>query len=233
MSEKPAEQFDASASQRFEYTVSEGGSRYKTAYKFSAFDDERYLRWKKAVKIKGDDKEIEENTRQEGAKFWDDIIIEVENIAVPDGEDFRKLIPVSEKIESLNNLLAVAIYEGETETGVRQLGVQTELRVVTECFWNGQETILRQIHTLRGTPDELEEFAKKYARIQAKRFKEEITKGLRRKPKIEFVPQDEAIGKLYDEMFVKQEGFADGIIPLRFKTYVIHSIFSDKLNEKK
>ena len=49
---------------------------------------------------------------------------------------------------------------------------------------------------------------KKYHRILQKRFKTEVTKGLRRQPKVEYVPQDENLAKLYDEMFVSSEGFS-------------------------
>jgi hypothetical protein len=104
--------------------------------------------------------------------------------------------------------------------------------VITEAYFNGE--VVQQQHFLRPTTDEL---TKKYARIQAKRFKQEKVGGLRRKPKVEYVPQDARIGELYDEMSIEMTGFTrTGTfpdVPLRFKTFVIHHIFGETVAEKK
>ena len=74
-------------------------------------------------------------------------------------------------------------------------------------------------------------------RIQSKRFKEEKVGGsLKRKKSIRYVPQDEAIGQLYDEIAISVEGFPrpDPMdVPLRFKTAVIHEMFASRLDPKK
>jgi hypothetical protein len=130
----------------------------------------------------------------------------------------------------MNDFLAVAIGDDIHENkGQRRIGQNATVKVPTECFFNGE--IATQIHEMRQVSLELE---KKYSRIQGKRFKKEQIGGLRnRKAKIEFIPQDDKIGELYDEMFISQTGFAQGKIPLRFKTTVIHHLFAEKLDQKK
>jgi hypothetical protein len=114
--------------------------------------------------------------------------------------------PAGEKIEAINAFLAVAIAD-DIQKQPRKTHVSVEnktIKVPTETFFNGE--IATQIHELRPTSLELE---KKYSRIQGKRFKQEKIGGLRnRKAKIEFIPQDDKIGELYDEMFVSADGFA-------------------------
>jgi hypothetical protein len=147
--------------------------------------------------------------------------------------DWKSLVDYSEKRDSLTDFLAVAVVEPDVaDTGKRKLWQMTTEVITTEAFFNGNP--IQQTHTLKKKPENGDggEWQKKYDWIQARRFRQEPTKGLRRSPKVEYVPQDEALGRLYDEMFVSQTGFKDGIIPLRFKTTDLHYKFGSKLDEK-
>jgi hypothetical protein len=229
--EKPAPIYDADARNRFDFTVREGVKQYDTAHIYEPLGDERYLQWLKEFKVKGNEDDVDEESREASVRLWDEQIFDVANIEYPDDADWRSLIPASEKIEGINSFLAVAIAEDiEKVEGKRQLGsADHTITVRTETFFNGD--IAMQTHELRPTSLELE---KKYSRIQGKRFKQEKIGGLRKKKaKIEFLPQDKRIGELYDEMFVSSTGFANGKIPLRFKTTVIHHLFAETLDQKK
>jgi hypothetical protein len=229
--EKPAPIYDADARNRFAFTVREGMEKYDTAHTFEPMSDERYVQWQREFKIKGNEDDVSEQAREASVKLWDDQIVQVENITFPDGTDFRQWISSGEKIEAINAFLAVAIADDVREAAEgRAFGAENKtIKVPTETFFNGE--IATQLHEMRPVSLELE---KKYSRIQGKRFKQEKIGGLRnRKAKIEFIPQDDKIGELYDEMFVSQTGFAQGKVPLRFKTTVIHHLFAEKLDQKK
>lgn len=221
--------YNVEAKNRFEYEVRHNGQTYDTAHIYNPIGDDRYLQWLREFKIKGDEEDVSEDAREASCRLWDDVIAEVENIEYPEGADWKSLIDSQQKIDSLNDFLAVAIAEDDEKTkGKIPLGVDTATQiVVTEAFLNGD--IVKQKHVLR---EKSFEFEKKYARIQGKRFKQEATKGLRRKAKIEYIPQDEKLGELYDEMFISVEGIT-GATPLRFKTTVIHHIFAPTLDAKK
>jgi hypothetical protein len=224
--------YDAAAFNRFEYEVRhDDGLKYDTAHVYKPLSDERYLQWIREFKVKGNEDDVSEESREASVRLWDDLIVEVENIEYPEGADWKSLIDSQQKIESLNEFLAVAIVDDDSKaTGKIKLGAENATQTfTTEAYFNGE--ILRQKHVLKKKSFEHE---KQYSRIQGKRFKQEPIKGLsKRKPKIEYVPQDERIGGLYDELFVSGEGFADGKIPLRFKTTVVHSIFESELDAKK
>jgi hypothetical protein len=229
---KPVTIYDAEARNRFEFTITgDDGLKYDTAHIYGPESDDRYMQWVREFNIKGNEDDIAEESREATVRLWDDLVVEVENIEYDPQSDWKSLIDHQEKIESLNSFHAVAIVEPEEiAQGKRVLGGNVETQVVfTECWFNGEA--VQQKHVIKKKSFELE---KKYSRIQAKRFKQQKIGGsLKRKTKIQYVPQDAAIGELYDEMFVSQEGFANGVIPLRFKTQVTHSIFASKLDPKK
>ena len=228
--EKPKPIYNADTRNRFEFDVREGSKKYETAHVFEPLSDERYLKWLKEFKVKGNEDDVSEEAREASVRLWDDLIFKVEKIKYPEGADWKELIPPREKVEAVNAFLATAIAEDiETVQDERELGTEGHTQTIfTETFFNGE--IATQTHVLRPSSLELE---KKYSRIQGKRFKQEKIGGLRRKPKVEYIPQDEKIGELYDEMFVSQEGFTGGIVPLRFKTTVIHHLFAESLDQKK
>ncbi len=220
--------YDANAEQRHELTAIADGEKYQTAHRIKPIEDERYLAYLKAVDIKGDDEDVDSHEKESGAAFWDDLIIEVENVEFEEGSDWKALIDADEKNEALNLFLAVAIIEPETvSNGKRKLTSNASQTIRTEAYFNGVP--IQQTHKLQAKTPEL---IRKYDRIQRNRFKQEPTKGLRRKPKMIYVPQDRNIAALYDEMFIEQTGFANGIIPCRFKTSVIHYCFAPKVESK-
>jgi hypothetical protein len=225
-------QYDATANNRFEYEVRhDDGLKYDTAHIYKPLSDERYLQWIREFKVKGNEEDVSEESREASVRLWDDQILEVENIEYPEGADWKALIDPQQKIESLNDFLAVAIVDDDAKaSGKIRLGVENPTQTVTtEAFFNGE--LVRQKHTFKKKSFEHE---KKYSLIQSKRFKQEVVKGLhKRKPKIAYIPQDEKIGELYDELLISSEGFADGNIPLRFKTTVVHSIFASELQNAK
>lgn len=223
--------YDAKATQRQEFEVTENGAKYDTAHVYQPLDDPRYLEFVKSFKLKGDGKEINENETEAYTTLWDDLCTEVENFDAEGEENWKSLIDSSEKTESLINFLAVAVVEPETKSdGKRRAAAITTETIITEAFFNYPNTC-QQTHVLKKKTDD---WKKKYDHIKRKQWRQEATKGLRREPKIEYVPQNEAFGALYDEMFISSEGFKDNVTPLRFKTTVIHHIFGgSKLDEKK
>lgn len=225
----PSVLYDADVRNRFELNVREGTNLYETAHGFEPLSDERYLQWLKEFKLKGDEEIMDEESREAGCRLWDELIFEVANIDVPEGQDFRTLIPTPEKLEALALFVDCAIGADITRVkGPRKLGSGETQIIPTECFFNGR--IATQLHELKKVDIE---WQKKYTRIKNKEFKQEKIGGLRRKPKIEYIPQDLQYGELYDDMFVSQEGFANGKIPLRFKTLVINHLFGERLSQKK
>lgn len=230
--------YDAHAKQRLEFDVTEGNEIFDTAHHYEPLSDERYLVFLKSIKAKGNDKEVDDYQLEANTALWNDLVKEVENFEAPadfTGE-WKTLIGYAEKRDSLTNFLAVAIVEPETKSSGKRQGVVSDTQTITTEAYFNFPNISQQTHTLKKKPEDGDssEWQKKYDRIQARRFRQEPTRGLRRAPKIEYIPQDEAIGRLYDEMFVSQTGFKDGVIPLRFKTTVIHYLFGGStLDEKK
>lgn len=221
--------YDAESRNRFAFDVRVGSKKYETAHIFEPLIDDRYLQWLREFKLKGTEQNVSEESREATARLWDDQIFQVEKIKVPEGTDFRSLIPVMEKIEAIQAFLAVAIADDvERVTEERGFGADETQTIRTETFFNGE--IVTQKHEMKLLDLELQ---KKYSRIRQKQFKQEPTRGLRRQPKIEYVPQDNKFGELYDEMMVRTEGFANDLIPLRFKTTVIDHIFGEMLDQKK
>lgn len=226
--------YDASARNRFEFEMHHGGQTYDIAHIFGPLDDERYMQWNRDLNVRGDQDNVEEEAREASAALWDDIITEVEGVEYDEGADWKALIPGRTKVEAINSLLAVAIVEPDERAKANRklrLGEAASRTVTTEAYFNGE--IIQQQHVMQEPSFELE---KKYERIQSKRLKQERTGGLRRKPRIEYVPQDEKLGGLYDEMCISTTGFAGGTpascrqdVPLRFKTAVVHYLFAPTL----
>lgn len=228
---KPQTIYDPEASNRFEFEVTQDGLQYDTAHVYGPLADDRYVQWMREFKIKGNDEDVNEESREASVRLWNDLVTAVDNLEYDPAEDWKPLVANQEKIDSLNDFLAVAIGSGEEKaTGKRIPAGRSETQtILTEAWFNGE--VLQQKHVLRKSSLE---FEKKYSRIQAKRFKQEKVQGLhKRQPKVEFIPQDEKLGELYDEMKISVEGFAGEWIPLRFKTTVIHHIFAGKLDPKK
>lgn len=223
--------YDAGAKNRFVFEKEQNGKTYEIGHTFKPLTDERYMQWNRDLKVRGDADEISEESREATAKLWDDLIDTLDNVEMPEGvEDFRPLVGGKDKVDAINNLLAVAIVEPEEKAADKfklDAAVATTQTIVTEAWFNGKP--VQQQHVMVETSFELE---KKYQRIQTKRLKQEPTRGLRRKAKIEYIPQDEKIGELYDEMCKTNSGFADGNVPLRFKTMVIHYMFAAEIKVK-
>jgi hypothetical protein len=226
---QPVIQFDADAKNRLEFEIKENGLIYEVAHIFNPLEDARYLQWISEFKIKGDEDNVDEHSREASIRLWDDIIERVDNVEFESPEAWKSTIPDKEKIDSVSSFLAVAIVDGEerAEIKLRRGGVNPDQTVITEAWFNGE--VSQQKHTLAAPSLELQ---KKYARIQGKRFKQQKIGGLRGKPKLEFLPQDSRIAELYDEMVISTEGFVNNKIPLRFKSSVIHAVFSSTLDVK-
>jgi hypothetical protein len=230
--EKPFKLYDPEAQNRFEYEVRQDGFIYDIAHVFGRLGDTRYIQWLSDFKIRGNEDQVDEESMEASIRLWDDVIIAVENVEFAPDVDWKTLIPYGEKLEAVNNLLAVAIAEPDDARakGPLRLGEQAKNQTVwTEAWFNGD--VVKQAHTLR---ESTLEFKKEYSRIQGKRFKQEKIKGLyKRQPKVEFIPQDEKVGELYDKMIVSTEGFAGDWVPLRFKTTVMNHVFESKVDPKK
>lgn len=230
----PEKNYDGSAQQRFEFEIVDGGQKFDTAHVFKPVTDERWIEFLREQKVRGNGEVIESSETEAIERLWNDLIVEVENVLVEDGGDFRDLIDYAEKRDAIQHYVSVASLDPEVENGdvrrlgsVRRLGVQKRRVVITEAFQGN--AVVRQLHNLRGKT--LEDI-KRYESLLRRRFKQEQTRGLRRTAKIEFVPQDEKFGKLYDDMILSTTGFV-GKVPLRFKVAVIHHLFASELDEKK
>lgn len=227
--------YDADANNRFDLTVRHtDGNSYDTAHIYGPLTDERYVKWLNEFHIKGNEDDVSEEAREASVRLWDDTVVSIADGdgQISDAGKFRDLIGSGEKVESLNKFLAVAIGDSDVSKKKTRFSAEnapaTEMCVVTEAWSNNE--VVEQRHFL--TPKTLE-LQKKYARIQGKRFKQEKIGGLRRKAKIEYVPQDAKIGEIYDEMLISTAGFANDNVPLRFKTFVVHYVFDDTVTEKK
>ncbi|QQS33492.1 MAG: hypothetical protein IPM50_02605 [Acidobacteriota bacterium] len=229
MKKERAETYDSEAMNRLEYTVFSGDAEVETAVTFRPCSDERYLQWLKEFKLKGDSNNLDEESMEATCRLYDEIAVSMDNVEF-DGDDWRVLVPVNEKIDTINNLFAVAVFRPEKKgDGVRRLTATPSETYLTEAYFNGG--VLQQTHVLKAQSIE---WRKKYMQIQSKRFRKEITRGLNRPAKVEFIPQEDKLGGLYDEMVISTSGFA-GSIPLRFKTAVIQHIFEESvaIDEKK
>jgi hypothetical protein len=227
-SNTPAKLYDREAQNRFELEVREEGLIFDVAHVFNPLTEDRYLQWIKEFRVKGDEDNVQEESREATIRLWDDVIDRVENVDF-ETEDWKSAVPIAEKSEAVKSLLAVAVVDGEERAtrNLRRGGSDSTQTVITEAYFNGQ--VLQQKHILKVTSIELE---KKYSRIQSKRFRQQKIGGLRSKPKVEFVPQDERIAELYDDMLISVTGFADDRVPIRFKTTAVHSIFAPNVDVK-
>lgn len=223
--------YDAALRNRlsFDYKHSDG-LIYDIRPLYEPLSDDRYLQWLREFNLSGNENQVDESSREASAKLWDELVAEVGNIEYPEDTDWKGFFDNQSKVDMISRFLAVAIADSlETATGKLVFGATAENRViVTECWVNDE--IAQQRHELRPKSTELE---KKFARILSKRFKQEKVGGLRRKPKIQYVPQDHLIAELYDDLKVSAEGFANDVIPMRFKTLVMDEYFASKVAEKK
>lgn len=230
--ETPAPLYDAAAKNRFEFELKEDGLKYDIAFTLNPLDDdERYMQWMRDFKIKGGEQDVSEESTEASCRYFDDVVDSVEGIDFPPGADWKSLIRSSEKTDVMKAVLAVAISDPEIASKKPAFRASSEIEqvtIITECWFNGE--VAQQKHVMRPRTAELE---KKYARISGKRFKQENTRGLRRKPRVEYAPQDDKFGELYDQMKISATGFAGDVIPLRFKTTVVHEIFNSELDQKK
>ncbi len=222
--------YDPTAHNRFEFEIRANGGIYDVAFVFGEVSDERYLRWLKDFNVSGTEDSVDENSREATVDLWNDIVVRAENVEYDDDADWKALIDPQDKIDSINPLLAVAIVEPEEKRREKlRLGAVENITVITEAWQNG--TTVQQTHKLRPKTLELE---KKFSRIRARRLQQaKIGGSLKRKAPIRYIPQDEAIAALYDEMLVSVSGFANETVPLRFKTAVVDSLFASRLDPKK
>lgn len=220
-------EYDAVAAQVCEATLTRGGRNYQTAFTFKPLEDERYFKMLDDRKISGNEDNLKEDVLGANSALFDDLCSEMLNV-----EDPKKILP-AEKDSAIGDYLAVAIGEPDEAETSGMIPDAAENVVKTECFFNGfsEADVVSQTHYLK--LDTSGEYKKKYLRIWNQRAKPEPTRGLRGKPKMIFRPQDRKLAALYDEMFIRAEGFKGGVIPARFKVAAIHEIFADPVSEKK
>ena len=230
--------YDATAHNKFPYSVINDGLEYDVAHVFGELTDERYIQWNKDLKVRGNADKVEQEAREASCKLWDDIIVAVEGVEF-EGDAWKDYVPYHEKVQAIGDLLAVSIKaEDRKADGILKLGPKpTTNTITTEAFFNGE--VLEQKHVM--LPRSLE-FEKKYEAIMAKRVRQQKVGGLsKKKPIAEYVPQDEKLGDLYDEMCFSTGGFQPPMgtvpgtstgVPLRFKVAVINYIFAPTLDAR-
>jgi hypothetical protein len=230
MPESAQNVYNYEVDQRYEFEVSHNGEIFDTAHILSPCSDERYVQWVKEWNLAAEETGAKEKYTDATSRLWDDLIVDVENIQKTD--DWKSKIPVDEKLEAIRVFFAVAIVPAEKTSKVRSFEAAQSRVVRTEAFFNQQVT--QQTHTLN--PENLDEIRRRYLTIQKRQYKREMIGGLRREPKVEFRPQDDAFGKLYDDLVEQADGFhvvPAQLIPLRFKTTIVHHLFESQVAEKK
>lgn len=219
--------FDARATQRIAFEVRQDNEKYDAAHNLKPLSDERYLEFVRAVDISATAEDVAAQTKTAAESLWTDLIGEVENFELSEGEELKDAIEFGEKSQVLSVFLACVAVEPDKTTGKRKSVKSDRQTITTEMLFNGLP--IAQTHVLQASSDE---WRKKFDRIQRKRFKEEPTKGLRREPKFIYTSQDEAVGALYDEMLIESSGFAHDT-PLRAKTTVVYYAFASTFDAKK
>lgn len=220
--------YNPNAEQRFEFEVEGEDGIYKTAHRFKPLAEERYFDYVKAIEISEDQNVVENSVRQAFNDLWNDLIIEVENVELEEGQELKTAISPEEKNKAIEALLAVAVVPPENVKGVRKLVSSDQKTILTEAYFNNSVT--RQTHILKAVN---EEWKRRFIRIRASQIEEKKNSGLDGQDKYKFIPQDIAFGELYDSMLLNVSGFEGETVPLRFKTTVISSHFAPKISKSK
>jgi hypothetical protein len=95
--EKPAPIYDPDARNRFAFSVREGMEKYDTAHIYEPLGDERYLQWLKEFKVKGNEDDVDEESREASVRLWDEQIFDVANIENPEDADLAIADPRDRK----------------------------------------------------------------------------------------------------------------------------------------
>lgn len=222
--------YDGNASQRIPFEVTEGTQTFPTAHHLKAFKDAIYLEFIDAInaRIDGDTEEeliksandLQTKIVDEQRGLWRDLVTDVENITVTDGDDFRDLIDHSEIKAVMDAFMAVQVRDARPADGPRDLSAKGNVTVETLAFMDGK--LLVQKHVLRRRTDELQ---KKWDFIHRGA---DDADGAAMKP----AERAKAKGDLYRSVRVSTEGFK-GEPPLRFMVAVMDTYFNVRIDPKK
>lgn len=220
--------YDATATQRFPFSVKEDGELIETAHIFKPIDDTKHLNYlRELVKIRdGDrnDKTLNELT----VDFWrDDLIKNIENLQAEEGTDFRDIPDAEEEVAPLTvSYLTVIVKQPTVAQKRKRSPIKTNKQTITtQAYFNGE--VCEQRHVLQKG----DEWKKKYNRIQRSQYVE--GKDAKGETTVKFVPAYEDKIKLYDEMMIEAQGFAADIIAARFKLATIDSAFETSVFDAK
>lgn len=227
---QPKPIYDATATQRFPFTLRENGELIPTAHIYKPIDDERHLQYITDFVAVRDGTRTDITLNQLTVDFWRDLIEAVENLETGEGEDFRDIPDPEEEIAPLLiSYLAVVVKPPVVAENRKRSSAKSDRQTtVTQAYFNGEA--VEQTHVLKPKSDE---WRKKYNRIQRSQYKEDGTKGTRGETKVQFIPQNKAKAGLYDEMMIEAHGFARDIIPMRFKVVVVDDAFESSVVDAK
>lgn len=220
--------YNPNTDQRFAFQVESEIGIFETAHKLKPLSEERYFEYVNSIEISEDENIVEDSVKKAFGDLWDDLIIEVENIDLENGQELKTAISLDEKIKGIETLLAVAVVQPENVKGVRKLVASEQKTIITEAYFNN--TIAQQSHTLKAINDE---WKRRFNRIRANQIEQTKKTSLDGDNKFKFIPQDIAFGELYDAMLLGVSGFEGDKVPLRFKTTVILSYFAPKISKIK
>lgn len=222
--------YDAKSKNTFPTTLRRGSSSYDVVFTFGELTDDRYKQWIGDLRVRGNADEVDEEIHEANCKLFDDLILSIDGVEYEQGADWKALFPDDAKSEAIKLFLAVAIAEDADAADAKfSLAEQPKSQfVVTECWLHGE--VAQQSHELKVITHEMR---KQYEAIQSKRFRRPKIGGLSKmKTKVEFVPQDAKIGEFYDSLHISTDGFAGNVVPLRFKTVVIHHLFAPTVDAR-
>ena len=222
--------YDAAAHQRFPFSVKEDGVLVETAHVFKPLDDERHLAYiSEFVKIR-DGERVDKTLTELSVDLWRELIESIENLEVEPGADFRDIPDAEEEISPLLISYLTVIVKPPTVSDKRQRSpIKSDRQtIITQAYFNGE--VCEQKHILQAKSDE---WRKKYNRVQRSQYVEDKTKGKTNEPKLTFVPQNRAKAALYDEMLIEARGFADDVIPMRFKVVAVDAAFESSVVDAK
>lgn len=141
-------------------------------------------------------------------------------------EDWKDLVAPEDKVSIVKRAINFIIDDEENEG----ISFKNLLKIVVPTASYFNNIVSQQTHTLRRkTIDD----SSAYAYIASKSYNPKKATKFGQKDYVEIVPQDEAKGRLYDEMLESVDGFVNNKVPLRVKVLVIDHVFKSTIGTGK
>lgn len=223
--------YDATAKQRFPFQIKEDGELIETAHIFKPVDDAKHLDYLREVVKVRDGERTDKTLTDLTVEFWREHLIDsIENLETEEGADFRDIPDSEEEITPLTvSYLTVVVKPATVAEKRKRSPIKSKSQtIITQAYFNGE--VCEQKHILQKG----DEWKKKYNRIQRSQYVEDKNnKDENGEAKLKFVPAYEDKLSLYDEMMIETHGFANDIIPARFKLTAIDGAFGSPIVDAK